>query len=307
MKLRFYLFFLTLIVFASGMYADVEHTVERGETVESIARLYGITPDDILQDNPMVKDMFFAGMILKINTDKKNSSKKDTSQSLNPNYEENPSSSTTESIRDDMKKAVENNENIVVSRHYTTEIEEESLFSKGSNFYGVIIGYFFPKEYKSTVGDTKQSSYGFSMMYSLRAGRYFIDNLFGEINLGFSLSSSSTLQYSIGSKMEKSEYTQYAIPVNLHIGYTLPFNKRSGISLYTGPFFNIPVGNKYKIAGEKVEYPFKTKVSCCWDFGAEVNLASFVIGGRYTISMNSEKGNLGTPKGIWMVYIGAKF
>lgn len=44
----------------------VEHTIDRGETIESIAKTYGVSTISILKENPEMKDMFFAGMVIKI-------------------------------------------------------------------------------------------------------------------------------------------------------------------------------------------------------------------------------------------------
>lgn len=42
------------------------HKIENGETIESIAEKYGVTPDDIKDANPNAGDYFFAGMSIKI-------------------------------------------------------------------------------------------------------------------------------------------------------------------------------------------------------------------------------------------------
>ena len=44
----------------------VTHTVERGETVESIAKKYNVTPQDIINANPDAAELVFAGMKLEI-------------------------------------------------------------------------------------------------------------------------------------------------------------------------------------------------------------------------------------------------
>ncbi len=41
-----------------------EHTVERGETLASIAQAYNITVEALLEVNPMAKDMFYTGLVL---------------------------------------------------------------------------------------------------------------------------------------------------------------------------------------------------------------------------------------------------
>lgn len=58
---------LTLVCFLLSvicMHAEVEHVVERGETLESIAKQYNVTPQSIIAVNPQVADMFFAGIVL---------------------------------------------------------------------------------------------------------------------------------------------------------------------------------------------------------------------------------------------------
>lgn len=67
MKKLFFVFLLLLLslnVFAVDPLK--EHTVVRGETLTSIAKLYNITPEDLLEANPMAKEMFYTGMVLVI-------------------------------------------------------------------------------------------------------------------------------------------------------------------------------------------------------------------------------------------------
>ena len=306
MRMRTILLILAIHIGCIYSLADVEHTIERGETLESIAKLYGVTPEAILKANPIAKDMFYAGMVLTIVTDKNLAVSGNSNSSIDADNgnisfsEQKEVSFNSKNINDEKIQESEENK-ISVS-------EEESLFAKGKNFYGFQIGYFFPKENKSSIEDIRTNSYGFSMMYSLRVGRYIIDNLFGDINVGFSMSSFSMHQYNVhGGKLHKWVYDFYTIPVNFHLGYTIPFNQRSGLSLYTGPMICFPVGSKYKVDGEKEDLDIKTKTTFDWDFGVELNLASWIIGGRYTIAMNSKEDNPSTPKGIWMVYIGCVF
>ena len=51
---------------AASAQTTVTHTVERGETVESIAKKYNVTPQDIINANPDAAEFVFAGMKLEI-------------------------------------------------------------------------------------------------------------------------------------------------------------------------------------------------------------------------------------------------
>lgn len=59
---------------------QVEHTWKKGETLESIAGKYGVTPTDVCSQNPSLGDCkaptFTPGMVLKIRTENKNASNK---------------------------------------------------------------------------------------------------------------------------------------------------------------------------------------------------------------------------------------
>lgn len=43
-----------------------KHTIDRGETIESVAKLYNVTPNAIREANPEIGDMFYVGMIILI-------------------------------------------------------------------------------------------------------------------------------------------------------------------------------------------------------------------------------------------------
>lgn len=305
MKLRLILFFLLTQIGCFLSIADVEHTIERGETIESIAKLYGVTPDDIIKANPNAKDMFYAGMVLKIVT----TSPSSVTNNYNPqtNDESTIIMSSNQGKESD-KNAEYNSDKISLKDSIDPiENEEESYFRKGKNFFGVQIGYLFLKENKSSGGSSSSYSSGFSMMYDLRFGRYLIDNLFVDMNAGFAFSSTSIKVQIPGFKSTEQDYEFYSIPLNFHIGYTIPFNSRSGVSLYTGPMISFPVGSKYKVDGKKEKAKIDLKTAFNWDFGLELNLANWILGGRYTIGMNSKKDNPSSPKGTWMVYLGCLF
>ena len=57
---------LLMVLSAFAADSQREHTVERGETIVSIAQHYNITVDALLKANPMAKDLFYTGMVLVI-------------------------------------------------------------------------------------------------------------------------------------------------------------------------------------------------------------------------------------------------
>lgn len=59
---------LVLLVASVGISAQsvTSHTVQRGESIESIAQKYGISVNDLISANPDAKDYFFIGMKLSI-------------------------------------------------------------------------------------------------------------------------------------------------------------------------------------------------------------------------------------------------
>lgn len=99
---------------------QVVHTVQRGETLESIAEKYHVTKETITQNNPNATDAFYVGLKLYIPTTQSENvpqhvgqSQRETIQESTPSYENNdysrnqqsdysysksPSSSTTTSV-----------------------------------------------------------------------------------------------------------------------------------------------------------------------------------------------------------------
>lgn len=146
------------------------YTVQRGETLESVAKKYGISVDELQQANPLTKEYFYSGMKLTI------PSKSTSVQTQSPNLSTpsrvntvakhpvtssrvssltSPRQSSEKSIKKEAKR---------VSRHSNI---------KGSDFTsaGVILGYDISK----LVG----------LVYGVR-GQYFLNNKLGAtLDMGF--------------------------------------------------------------------------------------------------------------------------
>ncbi|MDE6322243.1 MAG: LysM peptidoglycan-binding domain-containing protein, partial [Muribaculaceae bacterium] len=75
--------FIAIILSLSATMASAktEHTVERGETLTSIAQRYNVSTDALLNANPYAKEMFYTGMVLIIpESETQTSVKQSTSQ-----------------------------------------------------------------------------------------------------------------------------------------------------------------------------------------------------------------------------------
>lgn len=66
-KLLFTMFML--LSFTGMMAQQITHTIQRGETIESIARKYNVSVDALKKANPDISEMFFVGLKLNIPND----------------------------------------------------------------------------------------------------------------------------------------------------------------------------------------------------------------------------------------------
>ena len=91
--------FVTLVISLIGILPivaqTVEHVVERGETISSIASKYKISESQLLEANPAAKDLFYAGMVLAIPNVKENTIVSNTNQVLNNNKKDSDNSNNT--------------------------------------------------------------------------------------------------------------------------------------------------------------------------------------------------------------------
>lgn len=97
MKKLIFSFALMLASLSASAQSSQSHTVQRGETIESVAKKYGISVRDLQQANPSTKDYFYAGMKLVIpcmaNT--QNTTQTQNSSSSNRVAVTNPSSTSS--------------------------------------------------------------------------------------------------------------------------------------------------------------------------------------------------------------------
>ena len=83
MKKLFICLFM-LLSFMSIMAQQVSHTVQRGETLESIAKKYNVSVYALTQSNPDAKEMFYVGMKLVIPSAKATKNEIKTPETVSP-------------------------------------------------------------------------------------------------------------------------------------------------------------------------------------------------------------------------------
>lgn len=212
------------------------HVVERGETIESIAKKYGITKDALVAVNPDAAQFVYVGMELTVPVaDAKAVSTTDPSN-VTMEIAETPQNSKSIESREELG-GVNNSKS---DSRYEYEI-----------FAGLSINGFTGKAAKNF--DTKS---GFNV--GLTARCYLINNFFAEASLAVATKgykhdvyiSSGDYWDDEGSNFDtttKTDYTSYNIDVPVLIGYRLPINDDLSLKIKAGPYFTYALSGKMTI------------------------------------------------------------
>lgn len=155
MKKLFLSFALMLASLSMSAQTSQSHTVQRGETIESVAKKYGISVSDLQQANPSTKDYFYAGMKLVI-------PRKTNTQNVTQTPSSN--SSTKVSVAEPSATKTKNNPIKTIKQ----KVQKPTFHSNldGSDFTSVALT--FGSDFTDLVG----------MTYGIQ-GQYFLDNGFG--------------------------------------------------------------------------------------------------------------------------------
>lgn len=148
-------FALILVSISISAQRNLSHTVQRGETIESVANKYGISVRDLQQANPSTKEYFYVGMILNI-------PRKTNTQNATGNTGTNISTrvATTNSSS---KKTKTNPIKTIKQKVHQSTFQSDL---DGSDFTSIALT--FGSDFTNLVGIT----YGVQ-------GQYFLDNGFG--------------------------------------------------------------------------------------------------------------------------------
>lgn len=64
MSISLFLLIISMLIGLPAMSKEIEHIIERGETIESVAQKYKVTADDIKKANPEMGGSFYAGTVI---------------------------------------------------------------------------------------------------------------------------------------------------------------------------------------------------------------------------------------------------
>lgn len=252
------LFFIS--VFTSQAQTMRSHTIARGETIESIAKKYGVTLEELLKANPGVERMHYVGMALKIPTIQQTlSTSTDTEKVKDPAETKSliqPNSSGTESIHDDGMYTHAGKGNIIgeVNFQFIQPMDELEDFYDGFNF---------------------------GMCFYMGYRYYPHNNFFVEGMLGYRF-------FGLSRKSPSMSMTYHCISIPIHAGALLPLSEKFGIAPFIGPRIDIPVKTKSKIGGQSQKEK-NGDVGVTLDLGADIKFSDWTIRAQYCIGLGGDE------------------
>ncbi len=264
----------SLVIGIGTAFADVEHTVMRGESIESIAEKYNVTREALIKANPGLDSLFYMGMKIKIPTEESKSEVKINDSSYY-DYPANSNYSKPE-INDQQKDARKNLQ-----------------YSEGKNSSGMEVALKLSYGFIPKPNGLSQSPWAYAV--AIGANYWFVDKLSGPFAgamIGYD--SSSAVSYIQGVD---TEIASHFISIPISGGYALPIvNKKFSITPYIGfsPKFCVKSSVKYKSHGNTTTYDVDNKFSIDFNYGIALRIMGFNIIGAFSTPLNdAQKGYFG--------------
>ena len=262
--------FSAVSVFAMAQVQNVTHVVQRGETIESIAKYYHVSVDDINKANPNADGMVYVGMKLVVPV------KNQAQEIVSGTQVENAVSVSNETKPSDSSLAMESHQD-TPSVSNDTETPWAFTFEIGYGFIKGSSNY----QYEATIGAN------YHLPFNLYAGARIGYN-------GANYNVSGTDDEGHSATLE-TQYHFIEIPVELGYALATP-NKNWAIVPFVGINANIGLTgkSKYKTLGSGGEkYEGKEKIGGKIGFeaklGIRLRLAGFNISGSYHMPLNDKQ------------------
>lgn len=254
----FSILFCAVSICAMAQDKTVTHVVQRGETIESIAKQYNVSVDDIYHANPNAEGLMYAGLKLIIPvSDSYSNQQTSTSDSSNNTIAYSQNNSTD----------AENNSKTAYTE--TTEGKWECAFEIG---FGFIEKHTFM--YEATLG----ANYNFP--YNLYAGA----------RIGYN---SSNFHFSESSTSNRKEGNLHFIEIPLEFGYKLKASDKFSIAPFASFIANIGLTGKFEegVGKNKVSTDMEIGGKFAMDarLGIRLNLSGFVLSGSYHFPLNDNQ------------------
>lgn len=262
--------FSAVSVFAMAQVQNVTHVVQRGETIESIAKYYHVSVDDINKANPNADGMVYVGMKLVVPV------KGQVQEIVSGTQVENVVSVPNETKPSDSSLAMESHQD---TPSVSTDSESPWVFVDE-------IGFGFIKGSKN-----------FQYEVTIGANYHLPFNLYAGARIGYNGANynvSGTDDEGHSATLE-TQYHFIEIPVELGYALATP-NKNWAIVPFVGINANIGLTgkSKYKTLGSGgEEYSGKEKIGGKIGLearlGLRLRLAGFNISGSYRIPLNDKQ------------------
>lgn len=269
------------VCFAIAQTDTVKHTVDRGETLASIAKRYATTEAKIIELNPDAKQFVYVGMVLTIPVGKTTRTGKemDESQSNDTVKHDNPNNFIADSKL------------------------EETEYSKWKPIINFAYG-FLPKPKGD---DIKGSNFDFS--FNMGANYSVTKSFYVGARIGYSMVDTRTSMHIPNLGYQQISVNNRVISMPLEIGYRL-FLKEDDIALV--PYAGIDVNCIVKCTMESGVGSHKEKETIDPDkrlgangrIGLRLNLWILSLGCSYVFSFDE---NYGENKGFPEISFGAAF
>lgn len=252
--------------------ANVEHTVARGESIESIANKYHITPQALIKANPGLDSLFYIGMKINI-----------------------PEEAVEHNANDDSSDSISSAYNMVsveteIPHNVKDKKEPNSEETEGSGIEVALrLSYgFIPKP-----EGLSQSPWAFAA--AVGANYWFTEKLVGPFAgamIGYD--SASSTSYMSDCEIKTSSHF---ISIPISAGYALSvINKKFSITPYVGfsPKFCVKASGETKIHGESIKYDGDKEFAIDLSYGVSLRTMGLNIIGAFSTPLNdAQKGYFG--------------
>ncbi len=245
----------------------VKHIVERGETLESIARNYGVTCQAIINLNPDAAQFVYVGMELVI-----------PEQSVSP-------APTSLSVRNQVSATMQSGQtNTTATEARVVNNVSISSDSERWSFAMDMGGYGFLDHPKGTHKSAFHSSMG--MNY------HITECLYASARLGYCLVSGWASGTEDGT-FRKEEADIHMLSVPLELGYALQSNNtKLAIIPFAGPEMNIGLSGKNKSTEGNIKtatnLKYGGKIGLACRLGVRLRIYGVNISGSYHLPLNKK-------------------
>lgn len=284
---------------------QVFHTIQSGETLESIAKKYKVSLQDLKMANPEAVIKLYDGMELVIPQPGKSKKEVDEVDKSEANYQPIQDYSNDYSAPDqDMA-------------YSTSRIDNENINTQDSRkntwHFTFRLGPSFFKGEKSSSGTGKNRSFSTSNStgyeVSLGAHYYFMENFYGSAMLGYYETYFANYAIQYGSSMSvKSSSKNIQLPIEL--GVELPISRLFGFILEAGPTLLYAVDGYVETNGTKKSFSEIEKdskidrFSAILKLGGGLKFGAFRAQAFYAIPLTKVEG--GEKKSFWGITLGCE-